>query len=106
MADGFGPSPWVKVRHRAVFTNGAVFTRPQVVYYAELRALTAGGHVALYDHSRFPQNLLTHLDAAGNGASSPWPPVPYTAVPVQYGLYVSFSATAFTGVLGIGYERR
>jgi hypothetical protein len=97
--------PWVRIRHRAVFTNGAVFTAPFVLYYADLRAWTAGQHVALYDHSRYPQNPLTILDANPAGASSPWPPVPYVGVPVKHGLYVSFSATAFTGVLGVGFDR-
>jgi len=97
--------PWVRIRHRAVTGNGAVFTRAVVLYYADLRAWTAGQHVTLYDHSTAPQNQLTFLDAPAAGASSPWPPVPYVGVPVKSGLYVSWSATAFTGTLGVGFER-
>lgn len=98
-------SPWKRVRYAMRQSSGVVVSRPGRLYWAEIRAGSAAQSVTLFDHTSLPQNLLTRLDAPANGVSSPWPPVPYVSCPVERGIYVSFSATAFTGLVGIGWER-
>lgn len=98
-------SPWKAVRYATRQSSGVVVSRPGRLYWAEIRAGSAAQSVTLFDHTSLPHNLLTRLDAPANGVSSPWPPVPYVSVPLERGLYVSYSATAFSGVLGAGWER-
>ena len=68
--------------------------------------MTAAQAARLYDHTFLPQNPLAMLAAPAFEAGTPFPPKERVSIGLLRGLYVSFSATGFTGGLMTAFERQ
>ena len=92
------------IRYRTMSGNGQLWSQPTRLYFAEAFAHTQPTAVYLYDHTRFPQNLITVLCATPEAKSEKFPPVDVT-IPIERGVYVSFSQSAFvTGGVTLGFS--
>lgn len=95
--------PFRDVQYRTATGNGQLWSRPTRLFFAELEAHTAEQHCVLYDHTRFPQNMITALGATPLAKSETFPPKP-VMVAIERGVYVSYSTTWFTGPVTIGFN--
>ena len=94
---------WKGIRYRTITNNGQLWSKDTRLYFIELAAWTAEQHAAIYDHTRYPQNLITQLDATPLAKSEPFPPIKGVTLPIERGVYVSYSNTAFTGAVTLGF---
>lgn len=98
--------PWKRVRWVSVIANGMALSQPGILYAAHLVAYTASQRAWLFDGTNTPINLITPLATGPESQSHPFPPLPNIGVPVNNGVYVSFSTSGFTGVVWLGWERQ
>jgi len=101
------PHPLAGVRYVTTFASAgagqALLTR-QVgrLYGARLVGYTGPARAVLYDHSRYPQRPIAVLVAHSQPDDYPRQPV---TLPLEQGLYVSFSVTAGEAALTALWER-
>jgi hypothetical protein len=96
---------WRGIRYRSVSGNGQLWSTPTNLYFIELAAGLAAQQAAIYDHTRYPQNLITQLNATAESKSEPFPPKDVT-LKIERGVYVSYSAVgvAITGPVTLGFS--
>lgn len=81
-----------------------LFSQPGVLYLAQTEAYTAQGRMHLYDHTNRPQNPVAVLTPAP-AAPDNLPRLPRVGIPLNLGLYVSYSmGTGGMTIFG-GWER-
>jgi hypothetical protein len=97
-------NPWKGIRYRTVTNTGQLWSTPlNKVLFLQAGAWTQPQSAAFYDHTRYPQNFITRLNATAESESEKWPPADVT-VPIENGVYVSFSQSALlTGFATIGW---
>lgn len=92
---------WRGIRYRTIENSGQLWSTNLRLAFLELVSLTQPQTVAIYDSFSTPQNLITRLSVTSGRVS--WPPKNVT-VPIERGLYVSFSQSALlTGTVTLGW---
>lgn len=94
-------SRWRGIRYRTTENNGQLWSTNIRLAFVELVSLSQPQTAAIYDSFSTPQNLITRLSASAGRVS--WPPKDVT-VPIERGLYVSFSQSGLlTGTVTAGW---
>jgi hypothetical protein len=94
-------SRWRGIRWRPLEASGQLWSTNLRGAFVDLVAQSVTQAAAIYDSFSTPQNLITRLVAAP-GQRDYWPRKDVT-FQAERGVYVSFSTTALTGTVTLGW---
>ena len=96
---------WRGIRYRTIQATGQLWSTPMNLAFLEAACHTFPTVAYVYDHTRYPQNLVTILAATPEAHSEKWPPQDNVSVPIERGLYVSYShaPVGLTGAVTVGW---
>ena len=96
---------WTGIRFQTRVGTGQLWSLPTRLFFIELAAGTHPQQAFIYDHTRYPQNLVTQLNATAEAKSEKWPPLDGVTVPIERGVYVSYShvPVGLSGPVTLGF---